>query len=136
MLFQIFAYGTIVGLVHFFVVGLCFGNPWIKALYASAQEAEPGVRVWPSRRRYLVTQFLGTQVEVYVLATAFFVLRSRTSTESALTLGLLLAGVRVFPRFWNMWIQSTYPRRLLAVEVLVGTLGTLTVAFSLQWLVA
>jgi hypothetical protein len=31
-----------------------------------------------------------------------------------------------------MWIQTTYPNRLLAIEVVNGALGTLAIAFFLQ----
>jgi hypothetical protein len=31
-----------------------------------------------------------------------------------------------------MWVQSTYPNRLLAVEVVNGTLGTLVISCVLQ----
>jgi hypothetical protein len=31
-----------------------------------------------------------------------------------------------------MWVQTTYPNRLLAVEVVNGTLGTLVIAIFLQ----
>lgn len=49
-------------------------------------------------------------------------------------LALLLAAVRVYPRFWNMWIQSTYPRHLLAIEVVNGTLSTFLVVGGLALL--
>ena len=52
-----------------------------------------------------------------------------------LLLGGLFAGLRVYPRFWTMWVQSTYPRRLLAVEVVNGVLGTLVVVLTLHVLV-
>jgi hypothetical protein len=40
--------------------------------------------------------------------------------------------VRVYPRFWNMWIQTSYPRRLLAIEIVNGTIGTLAIALFLE----
>jgi hypothetical protein len=51
---------------------------------------------------------------------------------TARELGILLAATRVYPRFWNMWIQTTYPNRLLAIDVVNGTLGTLAIVFFLQ----
>jgi hypothetical protein len=50
----------------------------------------------------------------------------------ALALGVLFAAIRVYPRFWNMWIQTTYPTRLLVIEIINGTIGSLVVAFLLQ----
>jgi hypothetical protein len=127
-------WGAVAGVVHFMLIGALYGNPVIDRLYAAAG-VSPAVKRWPSKPRYLATQFLGTQVEVFLLTLAFFWLRPLVpiaGMTGALALGGLLAAVRVYPRFWNMWIQTNYPNRLLAVELVNGTLGTLAVAAFLQ----
>ncbi|MCA9406870.1 MAG: hypothetical protein KC684_10045, partial [Candidatus Omnitrophica bacterium] len=99
---------------------------------------EPGVKKWPIKMRYLLTQFLGTQIEVYLVTLIFLWIRPLIQIEGmigALTLGLLIAAIRVYPRFWNMWIQSTYPNRLLKIEFFAGTVGTLVIFASLQLMV-
>ena len=98
-------------------------------------EQGPAVRQWPSKPRYFLTQFFGTQVEVYLLTLGFMWLRPFVSFPGyvgALLLGMLLAATRVYPRFWNMWIQTNYPFRLLVIEVVNGTLGTLAIISFLQ----
>lgn len=135
MLTTIVIWGLVVGLIHFFVVGVMYGNPIVDRVYQRAMQTEPGVKRWPSRPRYLVTQFLGTQVEVYAVTTAYVVLRGPLGVSGlggAVTLGLLFAALRVYPRFWNMWIQSTYPNRLLAIEAVAGTVSTLTITIALE----
>jgi len=127
MLFDIAVYGTLAGLIHFVVMGVVYGNPIVKEIYARAMETEPGVRRWPSRPRYLVTQFLGTQVEVYVIVIAYLV-----SGRGALVAAAMIAALRLYPRLWNMWIQSTYPNRLLAIELVNGTLGTIVVVATMR----
>jgi hypothetical protein len=132
---HIFLLGSIVGIAHFVVVGILYGNPVVNRLYAEAQAHEPGVRRWPSRKRYLFTQFLGTQVEVFILSVAYAWLRPHLGIGGfmgALLLGLVFAAIRVYPRFWNMWIQSTYPARLLKVELVNGLLSTLTIVMALE----
>lgn len=127
-------WGTVAGAIHFAVMGALYGNPWIDRLYRAAAEESPGVRRWSSRTRYMLTQFAGTQVEVYLLALTYFWLRSGgigATPLGAIQVGALLAGVRVYPRFWNMWIQSSYPRSLLAVEAVNGTVGTFVVVGAL-----
>jgi hypothetical protein len=82
-----------------------------------------------------VTRFLGNQVEVYILTIAFAWLRPLVSLRGyggAMLLGVTFAAIRVYPRFWNMWVQATYPRRLLAVEVVNGTLGRLVICIFLE----
>lgn len=137
MIASILIWGTCAGLVHFIVTGLLYGNPWVDKMYANAVAASPAVRRWPSRPRYLATQFLGTQIEVYIIAAGYFWLRPLVPLSgfgTAALLGFLFAALRVYPRFWNMWIQSTYPRQLLAVELVNGAIGTFAIAFSLQLL--
>lgn len=134
MIASILIWGTAAGLVHFVAIGLLYGNPWVDRIYARAADADPAVRRWASRPRYLLTQFLGTQVEIYIIAAGYFWLRGivpQPELAVAALLGLLFAALRVYPRFWNMWIQTTYPRRLLAVEVVNGTIGTFVIMLSL-----
>lgn len=138
MIGQMLLWGTVAGLVHFVVVGALYGNPFIDRIYKNAQKTEAGVRKWSSQPKYLITQFLGTQIEVYILTISFLWLRPLvpvTGLTGAIVLGLLFAGIRVYPRFWNMWIQSTYPSRLLKIEFVNGIVSTLTIVVALHYLV-
>ncbi len=135
---EVLLWGAVAGVIHFVFLGIAYGNPLIDRLYVAAAATDPAVRKWPSKPRYLITQFLGTQVEVYLLTIGFVWLRPLLDVEGlagTLLLGAVLAGLRVYPRFWNMWIQSTYPHRLLAVEVINGLLGSLLVVLTLDVLV-
>lgn len=128
-------WGAVAGVVHFVFIALAYGNPIVDRISARAEAESPAVRQWASKPTYFVTQFLGTQIEVYILTIAFLWLRPLVDVHGyggALLLGAMFAAIRVYPRFWNMWVQTTYPRRLLAVEVVNGTLGTLVVTFFLQ----
>lgn len=135
MVGMILGYGALVGLIHFAVTGALYGNPVIGGMYAAAMGSEPGVKRWRSQARYLLTQFLGTQVEVYIVAVAFVLFRAAVPLKGyagATVLGFAFAALRVYPRFWNMWIQSTYPNRLLLVELVNGVLSTLTMVWLWQ----
>lgn len=135
MFLSIVLWGAAAGVIHFVIIGLLYGNPLVDRLYARAATASPALKRWPSKPRYLLTQFLGTQVEVYVLTAAFLWLRPLVGPPGVgggLALGALLAAVRVYPRFWNMWIQTTYPSELLAVELVNGSVGALAISLFLQ----
>lgn len=123
-------WGALAGVVHFVMIAVLYANPITDRLSRGLEQGA-AVKQWPSQPRYFVTQFLGTQVEVYILTIGFLWLRPLIGLpgfEGAFALGGLLAATRVYPRFWNMWIQTTYPNRLLAIEVINGTLGTLAIA--------
>jgi hypothetical protein len=131
---RILGWGAAAGVAHFVVIAILYANPLVDGLSRVANQ-DPTVKRWPSQPRYFLTQFLGTQVEVYVMTIAFFWVRPMTPLPGylgGLAVGGLLAALRVYPRFWNMWIQTTYPNRLLLIEVINGTLGTLFIATFLQ----
>jgi hypothetical protein len=137
MIIQTLTLGLIIGMIHFVVVGIFYGNPFVDRIYQDAQKIEPGVRKWPSRGKYLLFQFLGTQIEVFILTLGFLWIRPHIPFDGisgGVILGLLFAAIRVYPRFWNMWIQSTYPNRLLGFEFVGGIVSTLTIVCSLQLL--
>jgi hypothetical protein len=130
-------WGLVAGLIHFAVTGALYGNPIVDSIYQKAMKEEPGVKDWPSRARYLITQVSGTQVEIWILALAYLWLRPLIGIEGlggTLLLGLVFSGIRVYPRFWNMWIQSTYPNRMLAIEFVNGVISTYTVVLALHFL--
>jgi len=128
--------GALTGLVHVAATGAFYGNPWVDGLYARAMQSEAGVKSWPSKPRYLLTQILGTQVEIYIFALCWAWLRPLLGDgpESTAWLALAFCGLRVYPRSWNMWIQSTYPNRLIATETLGGVISTAVIVGMLQWL--
>jgi len=136
MVSTVFLWGLAVGALHIVVTGAFYGNPIVDRIYAQAMKDEPGVRSWGSKPRYLVTQIAGTQVEIWILTAGYVWLRPLVPIDGlcgSLALGLLFSGIRVYPRFWNMWIQSTYPNRLLAIEALGGTLSTFLVTTLLYY---
>ena len=73
-----------------------------------------------------------------ILAGAYLWLRGLVPFQgyaAALVLGAVFSAIRVYPRFWNMWIQSTYPNRLLTIEFINGIISTLVVTVGLEILV-
>ena len=136
MIITVLLWGAVAGLVHFVVIGILYGNPLTDRISAGAEAESPAVRKWPSKVKYFVTQFFGTQVEVYILTFAFVWLRPLVGLNGYG--GGLLLETLISPRsgsilkFWNMWIQTTYPFRLLLVEVVNGTIGTLVICVFLQ----
>ena len=137
MLVSALLWGLVAGVVHTVVTGALYGNPLVDRVYQRAMMEEPGVKDWPSRPRYLLTQIAGTQVEIWILAIGFLWLRPLLGVQGlagTALLALLFSGIRVYPRFWNMWIQSTYPDRMLAIEAFAGVVGTFVVVGVLHFL--
>ncbi len=137
MIGDILLWGLVIGVVHFAIIGALYQNPWVGKLYEEA-DGDPGVKKWENKKAYIGSMFAGTQVEVFILTGAYLYLRQHFAAPAGLGTALLLAGlfagIRVYPRFWNMWIQSTYPNRLLAVEFVNGTISTFIIVVGLHLL--
>jgi len=137
MLVDIILWGLVVGIAHFVVVGALYQNPAVAKMYNACQ-GEPGVKSWASKKAYVSWMFAGTQVEVFILTGAYLFLRDffpeQSGTSTAWILGGLFAAIRVYPRFWTMWIQTSYPNRLLAIEFVNGTIGTFVIVLCLSLL--
>ncbi len=135
MLLDVLIWSLPAGIIHFIILGALYGNPFIDKLFVEAQKNEPGVRRWDSKPKYLITQYLGTQVEVIIIVFAYIYLRDLVPSQgikTAVMLGGLFACMRVYPRFWNMWIQSTYPIKLLRIEIINGVIGTLIITIFIE----
>lgn len=137
MILQILLWGLVIGVIHFVVIGALYMNPLAAKLYAQEKD-NPAVKKWPKQGEYVLKMALGTQVEVYILTAAYLYLRKLFPVpggwHAALTLAAIFSAVRVYPRFWNMWIQSTYPGKLLAVEFVNGVIGTFVIVAGLKLL--
>lgn len=137
MILSILLWGAVIGVIHFVIVGILYQNPIVGKMYKDAS-GEPGVKIWKDQKEYLLKMFLGTQIEVYILTVSYLYLRTLfsepTAWAPALILAAVFAAVRVYPRFWNMWIQSTYPGKLLVVEFINGILSTFVIIIGLKLL--
>lgn len=130
--------GLLIGIIHFIIVGILYQNPFVASLYKEAEDKKsPGYRIWKNKKRYLLSMFLGTQAEVFILTFGYLFLKDYlpfSPFPSAIIISALFTAVRVYPRFWNMWIQSTYPNKLLVVEIVNGTISTFTIVTGLYFL--
>ncbi len=136
LILQILIWGAVTGVIHFIIASALYQNPFIAKIYTDAGEL-PGVKKWPDKKKYIISMVLGTQVEVFILTAAFLFIRQYlpfSSWSNTLILGAFFSGIRVYPRFWNMWIQSTYPNNLLVVEFINGILSTFTIVITLNLL--
>ena len=130
--------GLIIGIIHFIIVGILYQNPFVAGLYKEAEDKKlPGYRIWENKKKYLLSMFLGTQVEIFIITFGYLFLKGYlpfSPFATALIIFALFTAVRVYPRFWNMWIQSTYPNKLLIVEIINGTISTFTIVTGLYLL--
>ena len=91
----------------------------------------PGLKRWSNVPAYIGLQFVGILAQCLLWAFVFILVKPVLAggfVRTFLTFGIILFAVKIFPRFYDMWMQSTYPGRLLAVEFVNGTVGSFVIA--------
>lgn len=128
-------WGMVVGVIHFVIVGILYQNPMVSKIYKSFED-HPAVKKWNNQNKYIRSMFLGTQIEIFIITLGYRVFSKLLGIDviSTLIIASIFAGIRVYPRFWNMWIQSNYPNKLLLIEIVNGTISTFIIVFSLYLL--
>ncbi|MBU1177779.1 hypothetical protein KJ903_01020 [Patescibacteria group bacterium] len=134
---QVLIAGFVASLVWFVLGSVLYVNPLIAKIYKK-RESSPGFKVWQSQPKYIITMyFVGALIPCLILAFVYSFL-SPAFTGSlilkTLCLGLIIASVRMIPRFFDMWIQTTYPDTLLTIEIVNGTILSFAAAAVLAWL--
>jgi len=122
--------GFIISVIWFVVGGVLYMNPIVAKIYKGFED-HPSMKKWSSQKKYMINMYL-LGILIPSLITTFVYLA--LSPISTLFFGLMLAGVRIVPRFFDMYMQSSYPNKLLYVEIVNGTILSFLVAVALSWL--
>ncbi|MFH1050111.1 MAG: hypothetical protein V1779_04165 [bacterium] len=134
-LWNVFFYGFAIGVVHYIIIGILYMNPIVSKIYDDAQNSNPSVKIRNSTSNYLTKQFLGTQIEIWIITASFFFIKQYlpfTAIETGFILGAIFGGIRIYERFWNMYIQTNYPFKLLVIEFVNGIIGTFIITVGLS----
>lgn len=124
-------------IVWFIVGSVLYLNPFVAKIYKNA-EGSPALKRWPSIPKYIALQYAGILVQCLLWAFVFALIKSVLPggvLMKGLVFGLILIVVKIFPRFFDMWIQSTYPNKLLAVEFVNGTIGSIVIGAVFSYII-
>jgi hypothetical protein len=115
-------------------------NPVVDRMYREESGRNPALRNWPDKKKYMALMFGGSLLESWLLCFGYLLLRGAFARpdawETALLCALVLGLVRVYPRSFDKWIQTTYPRRLIAVESLNGMIGSAITILAMRLLLS
>ena len=129
--------GITASLVWFMAGSVLYMNPFVAKIYNDAQQS-PGLKKWPNTSKYLSFQFYGILAQCLLWAFVYSflipVLPGGTIFKGV-TFGLILVAVKIFPRFVDMWTQSTYPDKLLVIEFVNGTIGSFIIGVVFAYLI-
>ena len=122
--------GIVASIVWFVIGGVLYMNPFVARIYKDS-ESSTALKKWASTPKYISLQYVGILVKCVLWAFVFILIKPVLPDGflmKGFVFGLILIFIMVFPRFFDMWIQSTYPNKLLAVEFVNGTIGSFIIA--------
>ena len=122
--------GFIVSIAWFIAGGILYMNPLVAKIYKQF-ENHPGMKKWDSQKKYLIYMYL---IGALIPSIIFSFIYEFISPISVLHFGLILIGIRIVPRFIDMWIQSSYPTKILFVEIINGTILSFMAACILHFI--
>ncbi|MFQ6083449.1 MAG: hypothetical protein ACE5WD_08830 [Candidatus Aminicenantia bacterium] len=129
--------GFVASVVWFIVGGALYMNPLVARIYKNAENS-PGLKKWQSVPRYIGLQYVGILAQCLLWAFVFVLVEPVLPGGlliKGVVFGLILVAVKIFPRFFDMWIQSTYPNKLLAVEFVNGTIGSFIIGVVFAYVI-
>lgn len=134
-LLEIILGGFAASIAWFFVGGILYMNPFVSKMYRNAEDS-PALKKWQNIPQYLGLQYLGILIQCILWAFVYAVVQPVLPggfLMKGIVFGLILVAIKIFPRFFDMWIQSTYPKTLLAVEFVNGTIGSFVIGLILAY---
>ena len=124
--------GFLASIVWFIIGSILYMNPIVAKIYKEFEKSS-GLKKWEDTKKYLINMYIfGALVQCLLFAFVYSFIKSILPGSLVLDMiffGSILVAVKIFPRLFDMWMQSTYPNKLLAVEFINGTIGSFVIAF-------
>ena len=119
-------YITIITTIVWFIVGgAVYMNPLTAKIYKK-YEKHPSMKKWKTKTKYLTgVFFVAGLIPILLIAIAYQYL----TPINWLLFGLILFGIRIIPRFCDMWMQTAYPNKILLIEIVNGLILSFVIAF-------
>jgi len=137
-LLQTILAGFLASIAWFIIGGALYMNPIVAKIYKNLENS-PGLKKWEDTKKYLINMYVfGILIQCLLFALVYSFIKPILPGSLALNtifFGLILIAVKIFPRLFDMWMQSTYPNKLLVVELVNGTIGSFVIAFILTLII-
>ena len=129
--------GIVSSVVWFIVGGALYMNPLVAKIYKNVEDS-PAFKKWKSVPKYILFQYIGVLAQCLLWSFVFALVKPALPEgilKKGVVFGLILVVVKIFPRFFDMWIQTTYPNRLLLVEFINGTIGSFVIGIVFTYII-
>ena len=130
--------GAVAATIVWFVIGaVVYMNPFITNIYKKYED-DPCVKNRKDVKTFIINTFVfSILIQCFLFAFVYLYIQPilpGTLIHNTLYFGLILIAVKIFPRLFDMYVQSKYPRTLLIIELINGAIGSVVIAFVFAFL--
>ncbi len=124
--------GGIVATIAWFIIGgVVYMNPIVAKIYKKNEDS-PGVKKRKDTKTFMINTFVfSCLVQCIILAFVYSFIKPilpESLILNFLYFGIILVAVKIIPRLIDMWMQTSYPNKLLTIEFINGTIGSFVIA--------
>ncbi len=131
--------GFVASIVFFIYRSIIYKNTSVEKMRRDPN-SPPALKKWHNVPKKIIFQYLVILIQcilwavVFVLGILFDVLPDGFYMKG-FTLGSVMAIVNIVPIYLKMWIESTYPNKLLAIGFAKGVVGNYILGFTLAYFI-
>jgi len=131
--------GFIASIVFFIYRSIVYKDTSVEKMRRNPR-APPALKKWQNVPKTILPQYLIILIQcilwavVFVLGLLFDVLPEGFYMKG-FVLGSVMAIVNIVTIYFKMWIESTYPNKLLAIGFAKGIIGNYIIGFTLTYLI-
>ncbi len=123
-------------ILWFLVAAVLFFNPFVDKIYRS-EEGHAGVRALPQSAKTIGMILLAVVIQSLLWAYVYTLISSGLAGGrlcKGLTFGLILSLTKIIPRDIDRILLTTYPRKRMTIEFVVGIICSLVVGIVFGYL--
>ena len=130
----------VTSIIVFVLGGGLYMNPIVDKIYKKFKDGKhPGVKQWSQMGKFMLSMYvLGMLLPSLLIAGVYTFIQPVLPVSfwgATLCFGTILTLIRIYPRLADMYLTSSYPNKLLAIEFMNGTLISFLMALCLTWLI-
>jgi hypothetical protein len=136
-IFQTILGGFVASIIWFIIGSILYLNPLTIRIYKNA-EISPALKKWSNVPKYVCFQYIGILIQCLIWSFIFAYLKPffpENILIQGVFFGMILVAVKIFPRLFDTWIQTTYPNKLLVVEFFNGTIGSFVIGLVFAYII-
>ena len=132
---------VVAALITHLVAAMLYMNPFVTKIYKKHKK-HPAINNHSTDKKFMIDMVvLGMFIPSFIAATTYSYLKPGLHIingdlgSMALVLAFMLIGIRIIPRFFDMNMLTSYPKKLLFIELINGIILSFVTAAVLVFMI-